>query len=241
MSDQCESFACAHLACRTATNNAVNLGRREFLKETAATAGFAGLILSGCETAPVQESVSPAELLITNARIATLNPRAPTASAIAIRGGVVAAVGTAADVEKLRGPNTQVIDAAGRTIVPGSTTAYALHPRRAHLHQRGALGRRAVARGRAAPRARAGAAHAAAALGAGDRRLDLGTVRGAAFPDARRDQRRHRRHALHDHASLRSRLAEPRGDTRARLEQGHAQHVWRPLSIATPRATLPVW
>jgi hypothetical protein len=100
----------------------VNLGRREFLKETAAAgAGFAGLgILAGCETAlPVQEIAGPADTLVTNGRIATLNPRAPTASAIAIRGGNITAIGAAADVEKLRGPNTQVIDAGGRTIVPG--------------------------------------------------------------------------------------------------------------------------
>ena len=85
--------------------------------------------------------------------------------------------------------------------------AHALHPRRPDLHQRGALGRRAVARRGHAPRARAGAAHAGAALGAGDRRLDLGAVRREALPDARRDQRRHRRHAVHDHAPLRPRLA----------------------------------
>ncbi|HVQ61079.1 MAG TPA: twin-arginine translocation signal domain-containing protein, partial [Burkholderiales bacterium] len=117
--NRCGSFACAHLACGEGAN-AVNLGRREFLKETAATAGFAGLVLSGCETpAPVQASASPADVLITNARIATLNPRAPAAGAIAIRGGEIAAIGSAADVEKLRGAGTQVIDAGGRTIIPG--------------------------------------------------------------------------------------------------------------------------
>jgi predicted amidohydrolase YtcJ len=119
-SNQCGHFACTHLACDTAaTRNAVNLGRREFLKETAATAGFAGLVLSGCETAPVQPAASPADILITNARVATLNPRAPAASTIAIRGGEIAAIGTAADIEKLRGPGTQVIDAGGRTVIPG--------------------------------------------------------------------------------------------------------------------------
>jgi predicted amidohydrolase YtcJ len=124
MSNPCGSFGCAHPSCARsssgATNNRVNLGRREFLKETVATAGFAGLVLSGCETTPpAAETVNPADLVITNARIATLSPRAPTASAVAIRGGNIAAIGTAADVEKLHGPNTQVIDAGGRTIVPG--------------------------------------------------------------------------------------------------------------------------
>src|SRR5258705_7376354 len=95
----CRDLGCGHLSCGAgATRNAVNLGRREFLKETAATAGFAGLVLSGCETAPVQPAMSPADILITNARIATLNPRAPGASALAVRGGEIAANGPAADV-----------------------------------------------------------------------------------------------------------------------------------------------
>ena len=120
-SNRCGSFACTHLACDAgATRNGVNLGRREFLKETAATAGFAGLVLSGCETPPpVQQTASPADILITNAKIATLNPRGPAASALAIRGSEIAAIGTAVEVEKLRGPSTQVIDAGGRAIVPG--------------------------------------------------------------------------------------------------------------------------
>src|SRR5258705_2021872 len=100
----CRDLGCGHLSCGAgATRNAVNLGRREFLKETAATAGFAGLVLSGCETAPtVQPAASPADILITNARIATLNPRAPAASAVAVRGGEIAAIGTAADAATLR-------------------------------------------------------------------------------------------------------------------------------------------
>jgi hypothetical protein len=119
MSNQCGSLACAHPACFTgATKNAFDFGRREFLKETAATAGIAGLFLAGCETAP-PAAAGPAEVIVTNARIATLNPRAPAASALAIRGGEIAAIGAAADVEKLRGPNTQSIDAGGRTVVPG--------------------------------------------------------------------------------------------------------------------------
>jgi predicted amidohydrolase YtcJ len=121
MSNQCGESACGHLACGAgATRNAVNLGRREFLKETAATASFAGLLLSGCETAPpAQSGAGPADTILTNARIATLNPKAPGASAIAIRGGDIVAIGAAGDVEKLRGPSTRVIDAGGRAVVPG--------------------------------------------------------------------------------------------------------------------------
>src|SRR5258706_15764930 len=60
-----------------------------------------------------------AEFIVTNGRIATLNPRAPAAGALAIRGGSIVAVGSAAEIERLRGPATQVIDAGGRTVIPG--------------------------------------------------------------------------------------------------------------------------
>jgi predicted amidohydrolase YtcJ len=93
------------------------VSRREFLKETAGLAGLG--LLSGCETAQVATGAGAADVIITNGRIATLTPKAPAASAIAIRGGEIAAVGTAAEVDKLRGPATQVIDAGGRTVVPG--------------------------------------------------------------------------------------------------------------------------
>ena len=36
-----------------------------------------------------------------------------------MRGGRIVAVGTAADVMRLRGPKTRVIDLGGKTLVPG--------------------------------------------------------------------------------------------------------------------------
>ncbi|HMH18686.1 MAG TPA: amidohydrolase [Burkholderiales bacterium] len=120
-SNGCGDFGCTHLSCGPgATRNAVDFGRRDFLKDTlAATAGFTGIsVLGGCAM-PLMQDSSPADTIITNGRIATLNPRAPAASAIAIRGGNIVAIGSAADVEGLRGPNTQVIDAEGRTVIPG--------------------------------------------------------------------------------------------------------------------------
>ena len=58
-----------------------------------------------------------ADLAITNAHIYTLNARQPQASAIAVRQGMIAAVG--ADVSKFIGPSTRVIDAHGATMIPG--------------------------------------------------------------------------------------------------------------------------
>src|SRR2546425_2246627 len=103
--------------------NAIDLGRREFLKDTlAATAGLSGIgVLGGCAMPFAQES---ADTIVTNGRIATLNPKQPAAGAIAIRGGTIAAIGSAADLESLRGPNTQVIDAGGRAVIPGINDAH---------------------------------------------------------------------------------------------------------------------
>ena len=117
----CGKLGCGHVGCGTPkSNDAVDPGRRDFLKDTlAATAGLGGIsLLGGCATSMIQ-SGGPADTIVTNAKIATLDRRRPQASAIAIRGATIAAVGSAADMEGLRGPNTQVIDAGGRAIVPG--------------------------------------------------------------------------------------------------------------------------
>jgi len=58
-----------------------------------------------------------ADLAVTNARIYTVNPKQPRASAIAVRQGRILAVGD--DVSKYVGTSTRVIDAKGATIVPG--------------------------------------------------------------------------------------------------------------------------
>src|SRR5258707_3259895 len=118
----CGLIACSHLSCSPgAMRNAVDFGRRDFrIGGLAATAGLTGL--GGCAAPLMSEAPSAeerAEVIVTNGRIATLNPRAPAAGAVAIRGGNIVAVGSAAEIERLRGPGTQVIDAGARTVIPG--------------------------------------------------------------------------------------------------------------------------
>src|SRR5436190_14935671 len=60
-----------------------------------------------------------ADLIVHNGKIATLAPANTEARAAAVSGGRFAAVGDDADVLKLRGPNTQVIDLGGRRVIPG--------------------------------------------------------------------------------------------------------------------------
>ncbi len=60
-----------------------------------------------------------ADLIVRNARITTLDPKRPAASAIAVANGVVVAVGDEATVMQKAGSNTRVIDAQGRRLIPG--------------------------------------------------------------------------------------------------------------------------
>ena len=60
-----------------------------------------------------------ADLIVTNARVLTMDAGRPRAEAVAIRAGRVQAVGTAAGMAALVGPGTRVIDAGGRTVLPG--------------------------------------------------------------------------------------------------------------------------
>ena len=59
------------------------------------------------------------DTLFINGRIATLDPAKPSATAIAVAGGLIAAVGNDGDVMALRSPSTTVIDLRGRSVVPG--------------------------------------------------------------------------------------------------------------------------
>ena len=65
-----------------------------------------------------------ADTFIVNGRVATMNRRRPFASTLAIGGGTIIGVGSEADLDHLRGQGTAVIDAGGRTVVPGLNDAH---------------------------------------------------------------------------------------------------------------------
>ena len=69
-------------------------------------------------------SADPADVIVTNARIYTVNPEQKWAEAIAIRGDKILAVGNRKEVETLRGPSTKVIDAGQRLLLPGFTDCH---------------------------------------------------------------------------------------------------------------------
>ncbi len=61
----------------------------------------------------------PADMILRNGRIVTLEASKPTAQALAVRGDRIAAVGTNAEIAKLAGPNTKIVDLGGRLAIPG--------------------------------------------------------------------------------------------------------------------------
>lgn len=60
-----------------------------------------------------------AEMILSNARVLTMDEAKPRAEAVALAGGRILAVGGRAEVEALAGPGTRVVDAGGRTLLPG--------------------------------------------------------------------------------------------------------------------------
>ncbi|WP_369216786.1 amidohydrolase, partial [Streptomyces flavofungini] len=67
---------------------------------------------------------SPADLVLRNARIHTVDPVLPAAEALAVRDGRVAWLGTDADAGRWTGPDTRVIDGRGRLVLPGFIDAH---------------------------------------------------------------------------------------------------------------------
>lgn len=74
-----------------------------------------------------------ADLILYNGRITTLDPDRPEASAIAIRDGVVVAVGADQEVLALKGAATSAIDLKGRRAIPGLNDSHT-HPIRGGLN-----------------------------------------------------------------------------------------------------------
>ena len=173
-----------------------------------------------------------------NGRITTLDPKHPEASELVIADGRIAGVDNAEDFPTRPGHEGHRPPRPPRHPRP-ERLAPAPHPRRAELQHGAALGRRAVAGRRPADAQGAGPPHAAAAVGAGRRRLERVPVRRAAHADARRDQRRRARHAGLRPAPLRPRAAQPRGAAGVRLHEGHARIRRAARSSATRRATRP--
>jgi predicted amidohydrolase YtcJ len=68
---------------------------------------------------PAAGATQPADLIVRNARIHTGDDRVPEATAVAVREGLFTAVGDDATIADQVGPDTRVVDALGRRVIPG--------------------------------------------------------------------------------------------------------------------------
>ncbi|TPI60144.1 amidohydrolase [Mesorhizobium sp. B3-1-3] len=66
-----------------------------------------------------------ADLVFTNGRVYTLDRKRPWASAVAVKGGRIVAVGEGADVAALMGSATRVVDLKGAMMMPGIVDVHA--------------------------------------------------------------------------------------------------------------------
>ncbi|HVS33097.1 MAG TPA: amidohydrolase [Thermoanaerobaculia bacterium] len=86
---------------------------------------FTLALAASCRTAAPP---SATDLILVNGKVFTADEARPWAAAVAIRGDRITAVGDNEDVRALAGPGTRIIDAAGRTIVPGINDAHVHQP-----------------------------------------------------------------------------------------------------------------
>ena len=80
---------------------------------------FTRLVLPAALSAAFLTPAFAAELIITNGKVATMVKEGSFAQAVAMKDGKIEAVGSNAQILKLKKANTQVIDAGGRTVIPG--------------------------------------------------------------------------------------------------------------------------
>ena len=85
-----------------------------------------------CE--PAQAADGQADTIFTSGRIHTLNPEQPEAEALAIRAGVITAVGDTDTITATAGPQTQRIDLDGKVVLPGFHDMH-VHPLFAGVRQ----------------------------------------------------------------------------------------------------------
>ena len=78
------------------------------------------LVLGASLPSQAQSSKAvPADTIVLHGRVYTGNAKQPWVQAVAIRGAKIVAVGSDAEIEKMRAVGSKVIDAAGRIVLPG--------------------------------------------------------------------------------------------------------------------------
>jgi hypothetical protein len=83
------------------------------------------IVLTGISFSQSKPETKPtADLIVTNAKVWTGDPALPAAEAVAIIGDRIVAVSSSREIDKLRGPDTRIIDAGGKLLLPGFNDAH---------------------------------------------------------------------------------------------------------------------
>src|SRR6266849_9222687 len=91
--------------------------RREFMNLTGA--GIAALVGGAWPGTAAADEGQDADLVVLNAKVYTVDSRAPRAEAFAVAAGRFVAVGSTQDIKAFIGKGTQTFDARQMTVVPG--------------------------------------------------------------------------------------------------------------------------
>ena len=82
------------------------------------------LLLVAAPLAEARAQAPAPDLIVTNARIYTVDQNRPTAEAMSVRAGRIVAVGSSRLLLASRGSNTQILDLGGKTVIPGMIDAH---------------------------------------------------------------------------------------------------------------------
>jgi predicted amidohydrolase YtcJ len=85
------------------------------------------MLLALAAAAALTQTPTPADLVLTDGRIYTVDAAHSTASALAVQGGKIVFVGSTADANRWIGPATRVEPLAGRLVLPGLIDSH-MHP-----------------------------------------------------------------------------------------------------------------
>ena len=88
-------------------------------------APIVALLLCALPLTAQRPAAPAADLIVTNARIYTVDDTRPVVRAMAVRGGRVQFTGSEREALALRGPSTRVLDLHGQVVIPGMVDAHA--------------------------------------------------------------------------------------------------------------------
>ena len=97
--------------------------------------GLAVVLALAVVAAPIAAPAQTADTVLVNGKIVTVDDRFTIAQALAVKDGRIVKVGTTAEIEALKGPQTRVIELAGRTVIPGLIDNHAHWVRAAEHHE----------------------------------------------------------------------------------------------------------